>query len=307
MKNTLGLFTIIIATALLSLTACHRDTPAHIADEIDSGIASAMQDENRNLPPVPAIAENDLTQSPAAPLANEITIFTPLNDNEQFAINFQAVPQAFVLPWNVMTIFAMRDNDFQDVSVLFSREPVHVHDVQFANNFKKCFFMEEDWRHPDKTIPYIHVHRHIYMANGFTGEIRRLLSNIGSVLWRVSHDGRFIGFIDANSHREYTHINLFDVENGVMIGQFGWKPTMTGAGHVFGWQIHRFENIFRVSAFDEVGVVATAAELDLFTLELTPLLRDDILQGQTFMPHIDEDIWRDDIFVRNNIPLAILR
>ena len=119
-----------------------------------------------------------------------------------------------------MTIFAMRDNEFQNVSVLFSREPVHRDSVQFAGNFKKCFFLAEDWRHPTEAIPYIHVYYHLYMANGFTGEIRRLLSDMGFIVWRVSHDGRFIGFLDPDFRREYTHINLFDVENGVMIGQF---------------------------------------------------------------------------------------
>ena len=289
-----NLFLLFLMT-ILTLTAisCREDMPEPLGT---SGITYVENTDN----------EQETTQVPIEATENAIIRFTPLADNEQFALSLRDMPQSPIRPWSVMTLFAMHNNDFKDVSVLFSREPIPVEHIQMASNFKKCFFIEFDWREPTGLVPYKHAYHHLYMANGFTGEIRRLLTTRKMITWRVSHDGRFILFLEDQAGGKFTHLSLFDVESEIIVVEFEWRPYRIGASPIEAWEIHRFENIFRISGIGEGGFVLAVAEFDLIKMKLRSR-GDFLLSDLSWLPNVEDEGWFDDIFIRNNIPPAMLQ
>jgi len=102
----------------------------------------------------------------------------------------------------------------------------------------------------------------LYVANGITGEIRRLLTGAES-RWRVSKDGRFIGFLYGRRN-DFITIYLFDVTAERIVSQFEWRTNRPIAN----WSILRFDTIFIIRADFENGYTVAEAELDPATMVL---------------------------------------
>ena len=119
------------------------------------------------------------------------------------------------------------------------------------------------------------VTHNLYMANGLTGEIIKLLANIGPGMLRATQDGKFVGFLNLyDSTREFSRIVIFDVENMTIKGEMEWRPTYTS--DTFGFHLYRFGNTFRVNSIVEFGSVNATAEINPATMTLVTLWEYDL-------------------------------
>ena len=282
MKNTvkLFLFALMVTMAFLPVS-CHRHTPATVIETVYSETTS------NNV---------DATQDPAA-IPEEITRFTPLNDNERFAYSIENARdnQGQQAWWNI-TLYAVRNNDINDVTELFTWENIEWSNVNFTDDLKVCFFLAR------QRTENMHIWTsNLYKANGFTGEVRRLITDT-IPLFRVSTDGRFISFIKENPDRYSANIFLFDVENEIMVGEFEWRLNRT----VNSWEIFRYENIFRIFGTLMGVELIAAAELNPATMEFRTLWNNAAAEDIKDIIHVDD--WRDDVsrlFRNPNIRLRI--
>jgi len=240
----------------------------------------------------------DATQDSAA-IPEEITRFTPLNANERFAYSTENARDNEGRGWWNITLYAVRNNDINDVTELFTWEDIDWSRVNFTDDLRVCFFI--DYNHIKRDFNWTH---NLYMANGFTGEVRRLITDI-SPLFRASTDGRFISFLRRNLNEYSANIFLFDVENEIMAGEFEWRVN----SRINTWVLYRFDNIFRIYGTNEGGGILAAAELNPSTMELVTLwdkIDDDDL---IYLPNLFlDDGWQDDVsrlFRDPNIRLRI--
>ena len=282
MKHTIKLFLFALMVAMaLSTVSCHRNTSTAVIETV----YSETTDNN-----------GDATQDPAA-IPEEITRFTPLNANERFAYSIENARdnQGQQAWWNI-TLYAVRNNDINDVTELFTWEDIEWANVNFTDDLRVCFFLARQ-----RTENMRVWTSDLYMANGFTGEIRRLITDT-IPLFRVSTDGRFISFLRRNLNEYSANIFLFDVENEIMAGEFEWRVN----GTVNSWEVFRHENIFRIfGTLMGIDLVA-AAELNPATMEFRTLWdKSDITDSRDTI-HVDG--WRDDVsrlFRDPNIRLRI--
>ena len=228
--------------------------------------------------------------------AQETTVFTPLADNERFAFYSFSVPLSPAIHRPDITVFAVRDNNVNDISALFTWENVRFNNAQFAHDFKKCFFLVD-------ASPYL-----LYRANGFTGEIKKVLAlNNGN--WRVSNNGRFVLFLGNSVVRlPFAHLLIFDVENEAIVGEFEWRPEIDPMfGEVF-WEVARFDDIFRIYAIDELSYITAVAEIDPETMILRTLWNDYRTVGLPSRPSYNHDLkWVDDIRLQTSNPTVFLQ
>jgi hypothetical protein len=227
-------------------------------------------------------------------MADEIIKFTPLRDNERFAYTTQTQHGNLGRVWQRMTMFAVRDNNIENVTELFTWEPVRHSDIQFTSDFKKGFFIESNIIRWDDSDLY-----HLYMVNGFTGDIRKLLPDIGlSSGFRVSKDGKFILFLGSSyPTRDFMDFFLFDVENEVMLGEFEWRPNrqfLPWGDPIHSWRVRRSNNIFWLLATVAEFIVA-AAEFDPITMELKTFYSTLDESGFPSLPIRGDEGWSDDV------------
>jgi len=205
--------------------------------------------------------------------AEIVAQFTPLEDSERFAYSVENVrsPRGGGM-WN-MTLYSVRNNDIDNVSELFVWEDVTWAGIQFTGDFRIAFFFAR--QRPEASPPA----RNLYMANGNTGEITKIMSNRDGTGFRVTKDGRFIGFIggwdspgyerSSSPHlgRRQRNIFVFDIQNETM-ERITWSIDWFVDG---GWSLFRFDNIFRIYAQQEGGGIRAVAELNPATMELRTL------------------------------------
>ena len=235
--------------------------------------------------------------------ANELR-FIPLGYNERFAYSMQTVRNDEGRGWERMTLYTVRNNDIEDISDLFSWENVEPRGVQFTADHRMCFFLVRDvvrWG-------FIWTHN-LYMANGLTGEVRRLLSDTGPLL-RVSKDGRFVSFLGRDRAGESVDIFLFDIASETIVGEFEWRTEWPVSG---GWDIFRFDNVFRIYGTWERGQIIAVAELDPETMELRTLWdktvaeRDGDWEFIVSQPTRADDDWNDDVVRQRRDPTIQLQ
>jgi len=204
--------------------------------------------------------------------------FAPLNDNERFAYALEGAWDADGVFMRNLIMFAVRDNNINDISELFIWESVSdSRGVQFASDFRTVFFVQ--WRNQRPGEPFAdhHAFHSLFMANGATGKIKRLPVRVTDTL-RVAKDGRLVAFIDpwlrtATGERtglwdlERANIFVFDIETESMT-QLTWRVSSPITG---GWNLVRYGNIFVISGDLEGGYHAAAAELNPSTMELITL------------------------------------
>jgi len=265
--------------------SCYRDA----ASSVDAIEVLNIKAAEYEIIPIDNIADN------VPRLA--ITRFTPLGENERFAYTDDAG----------VTLYAVRNNDIEDISELVFLGDAMWHSVQFTSDLRRSFFAR--WRLPSDLPLRYRVRSPIYMANGETGEIKRL--PIDADHWfRVSNDGRFVGFIDPYvrselennrriTEREQANVFIFDIEAETMT-EFQWRTNARADG---GWHIHRFDNGFRIYGLTERGDhIMAAAEIDLSTMELTTLWdRTAGSDDTTPLPFFGDD-WFDDVSLQFRNP-----
>jgi len=236
---------------------------------------SACREENTTSSQLPMLEVNAVAEEleetdddTLAALTNDETIrFNPLGDNERFAYSLENVQthSPYQRRWD-MTLYAVQNGDTANAVELFSWENVETNRVQFTSDLRKCFFLTR--RGSTWTFD-------LYVADGLTGEVRKLLADTVGSLFRVSEDGKFVGFLSRHHAHDSVTIFLFDVKAGVMAGEFEWRPEhypiAPGWGIFGGWSIFRFNNVFRVAGLSEGSAIITAIELDLTTMELRTL------------------------------------
>jgi len=279
MKNTIKIFTAIFAMLVaLVIVSCYRSTPVvPVADE-------AMRYKNTS---------NDHEIIHYSTGGDQITRFAPLDDNERFAFSDVGVWDG--QRWqSEMTFYAVRNNVMEDFTILFARRSVTWPDVQFTNDYKRAFFNETRFI-GDINTPEVRIDS-IYVADGFTGEVRRLLPDMGNNNnWRVSKNGRFISFI-RHIFSVPTVIYLFDVENESIVGEFKLIPRIPANRGWNGWSIARFDNIFRIYATVEFGYIAEVVEFNPVTTELRTLWAAvDKDNGNSRLPHAEDSYFMDDV------------
>jgi hypothetical protein len=226
-------------------------------------------------------------------MEDQIERFTSLNDNERFAFFLSSVQDAERRSRWEMTLYAVNADDTENFSELFTRRSVHWVDIQLANDYRKVFFREAHFVGNAINSPQIH---NLYVADGYTGEIRRVLSDMNVNSWRVSNDGRFISFIrPAPSTCHYTNIYLFDVENEVIIGEFKWRPNQPEGDMICMWRILRHDNVFRILGLIEFYTIHAVAELNPATMELETLWDTLEMSGLPSLPVIRVHGFVDDV------------
>lgn len=237
-------------------------------------------------------------------LTEDTLRFTPLDYNERFVFATDNVRDiaAGLSRWD-MTLYAIRNGDIASASKLFSWRNVGSPDIQFTDGFRRCFFLSR--RYLNTRI------FDLYLADGTTGEIRRLIADTVSSVWRVSKDGKYIGFLnfrypDTSALKNYVSIYIFDVENEVVIGEFEWQPIVPG--RIQGWNIFRLDNIFRIVGSIMRGTIEAVVELDLATMELRTIF-DQTEYGWrgAYAPNLDDDEWGDDVRRQSRDPTIRLR
>ena len=269
MENTLRLLpTIVSALAMLfSVASCRNDKPElTITEATHFETVNKEQSLTASRYGEAAFSENNLGCNFCEISINEIARFTPLNDNERFAFSTQTIHDENFRSHNRLTFFAIRNNDISDVTELFTWEPILRWDIQLTNDLKKAFFIQTT---PDFMRRESERINHLYMANGITGEIRRLPADIGHDSMRVSKDGRFVLFQKNVFGAGYVTIFLLCVENEALVREYAWKPNVPrDLSGISAWNIRRFDNVFRIYASGESGFIYAAAELDLSTMKL---------------------------------------
>jgi len=188
--------------------------------------------------------------------------FTPLDANESFAYTLQPRP---LLPGRNMTLYAVRDNNIEDRRKLFIWEDVDDTDgVQFTSDFRTLFFTARQRFEGASHLTY--AFQPLYMANGSTGEVRRLPTDI-RLPWRASKDGRFIAFLQGEWGRQETNIFIFELETSAMTHLVWRANELLPAG----WSLFRYSNTFLIQGGEQT-FVTTLAELNPETMELRTLL-----------------------------------
>ena len=255
MRSFLLIFT---ALAVFSGVSCHRAAPAPAVAEVIS--------------PETPVAGSIGIQVPAALPTGEITRFAPLDGNERFAYSLwnrlvDSRPHAVFF----MELYAVRENNIEDRRLLFTWEDMDAGlSVQFSSDFRTVFFVS--WGE-DAYSGWLFL----YMADGATGEVRRLPTRVLSS-WRVTKDGRFVAFLDTwqrsdtgeripRHNKEQANIFVFDVEAETTT-QLVWRINRPIDG---GWRLLRFDNVFNIHGTFERGTVAAVAELNPATMELKSL------------------------------------
>jgi len=195
------------------------------------------------------------------PLTAEVTArFTPLADNERLAFSREQIRWGMAGWQHNATFYAVRNNDIEDKRELFTQEDVIHHLIQFTNDFRTVFFTMRG-RPPNHTRP-------IYVANGSTGEIRRLIHDAGGGLIKSSVDGRFVGIVITGHLRDnFRIIRLIDVANESM-QEFEFRTTRAVTG---GHSIFSYGYGFRIYAIFEGDHIGAVAILDPLAMELNVL------------------------------------
>ena len=269
---------------------------------------------NKDVAALPANDDKAVTATlPSASVEAVVTRFTPLQDNEQLAVSFQNMRShvgnpAVLRYWQRLVMFAVRNNDIEDISELFTWEHFQGINIQFTRDFQKAFFVDSNWNADISPLPI----QNLYMADGRAGEIRRLLADteIGRHIgWRASKDGRFVSFIELDPARSFVlRIILFDVESKAMVGEFEWQPQSERALiNIQGWTIRRFDNIFRIYGVSEIGSIEAVVEFDPATMEFTILWDEFALSGLSSLAFEHDEAWDDDIFNMNWVSPARLQ
>jgi len=283
----------LLVTTMFSVASCRSDT---------SAVAEVMCTEIDNSSDMPQEATQDTIILPA----NEIIRFTPLADSERFTYSIQG---------RKLALYAVRNNDLEDISELFTWENVGFHGVQFTSDFRKCFFTVRVLPPHRSGTPLLNYHfkRYLYTANGETGEIRRLPFYIAGV-FRVSKDGRFVGFTHpwrqpdfGNNSMWYTHdhinIFLFDIKTETMT-HFEWQIDGIIEGS---WHFLRFDNVFRIYGVGEGGFIGAVAELDPATMELSTLWDITGMSADEGKLVPFDESWEDDVYVQIRNPTVRLQ
>ena len=224
--------------------------------------------------------------------ANELTRFTPLNANERLA---------FTLQGSEATFFAVNNDDIEDFSMLFSWRPVWVSRIQFTSDFKKGFFLETATTR-EKGIVTARLQK-LYIVNGFTGEIRKVLTIRGEEPVRISSDGRFVIFLQGTQRFDNSiNIYLFDIEKDAIVAEFIWHPwesltdELRQAGPISSWLLFRFENVFKIYAVIGGGIAGWAV-LDPIAMTLELLCDNPFRFFDPTASHysLENPIWFDDV------------
>jgi len=288
LKNRHLLFIPVLSVALVFfVSSCLRDTSAHVISDAD-GAYFFLLPNGEGKPGCYIVSSSEY-----AVFENTIITFPPLQDNERFAFYMQTLNENRLF-WQKITMYALRNNDAEDITELFTWEPVAGNrhgGIQFTEDLKKFFFQES-------TPTFGHRIFHLYFANGITGEIRRLFTDMGHTPWRVSKDGRFILFQRSAFNTGYVTLFLFCVENKAIAGELKWRPYLTlYMQHSFinGWDIRRFDSIFRIYALGEAASIVAEAELNPLTMELRTLWDERSEIEFLAAPYAHEGSWVDDV------------
>jgi len=242
-------------------------------------------------------------------LASEIPRFTPLQDNERFAYAIQSMRDSEGRPRMELTIYSVRNNNVEDISELFTWENVRWNNVAFTSDFRKVFFIGITRIGSGINAPQI---SNLYMANGNTGEIRRLITdNLGGSSLRASKDGRFVIFQRHNFRSiDSSQFYLFDVASETVLGEFIWRPNRPEYfWAVNGWRFIRVDNIFRIIAdYDGDAGSLAVADFDPETRTFISLwVYPDKMPELSFPPYIDIQALLDDIHLQGEDRSIMLR
>ena len=255
--------------------------------------------------PEASVANSEGTPTSIALPEIEITRFTPLDENERFAFardNIEVPPPIWGM--DILTLYAIRNNDIENRRELFTWEDVTEGHIQFSHDFRKAFFSTRQ----RELIPPTSL-QSFYKVNGSTGEVKRLPIEV-EPRWRITQDGRFVAFINrwllsdtgettGRWDREQANIFVFDSETETMT-QLTWRTNMPIES---GWTLYRLGNIFRVFG-GHTSFALAATELDPATLELRTLwdMTDwDIVDpaDRISPPDISTEPWIDDVLWPN--------
>ena len=231
-------------------------------------------------------------------LAEEVTNFTPLADNERLAFT--------VKDYTEVTFYAVDSNNFNDFSLLFSLNPALFHGIQFSDDFRMAFFVTDTVNQENGRIA--EHFQNLYIINGHTGEISRILTFQTTKAVRVSLDGRFLCFLSRpDLMANFVNIYLFDIERGTMIDKFVWHPwenvddQQISSQTFTAFRIFRFDNIFKIYADIDGGIVGGVI-LDPETLTLDLIWNDPSIFFTPDFPYAyDHSIihnpqaWLDDV------------
>ena len=313
LKTKIKLF--FIAVFLTAAFGCEKGkgTVAHQLPETPETVpAESIAMESPAIPVEEPPLEAD--SAPAEKDWERPTHFAPLADNERFAYSVREACYQESMPIYDMTVYAVRNNDIHDIKELFSWESVRHfgREFQFTEDLKIFYFLEYRW------LNTYWSEQDLYVANGFTGTIKKLIPNIIGI-FRLTDDGRHIAFL--HYYREFDPKNnimlereekkadivIFDIENETM-RHFEWqtKSPVVDAG----WILRKFGNNFRIFALtDEARDIIAEAELNPSTMELNvlwdmsdPADRIQPLQAFQESPYVADDA--SDIFRNPNIMIS---
>jgi hypothetical protein len=181
-----------------------------------------------------------------------------------------------------LVAYAVQDNNLEDIRELFRRERVSQSLTRISEDLRTIFFLH--------LINGTGLH--LYMANGTTGEIKKLfISDRG--MYTVTANGRYVGAIismwrmaprngkdgsdgytsvpsDNPDRNKQVLIIIYDTEQGAVKNIVPWN--LLGTFHGGRGSIESYDNLFRIRA-DADGTAGTLAiaELDPETENLTVL------------------------------------
>ena len=266
---------IFVLMAIFSAASCRRDTPAVDTLEGISEVAyDSKQAATATLPP-----EN---------LESVAARFTPLADNERLAFTVQQET-------GVTTFYAVDNYDYENFSAIYTRtRGITWSSIQFTGDFRNGFFVFLEsaiWK------------SHLYMLNGLTGEVRRILTYMGGGPSRVSKDGRFAAFLHRTDNEgQEVNMYIFDIENESIVGEFIWQPWENISDpsilsqQINSFIIFRFDNIFKIYAAIDSGIVGGAildpAAMTLISIWDNPYIFFESVDGYF---SLDNLTWDDDV------------
>ena len=223
--------------------------------------------------------------------SDEIIKFEPLKYNERFAYSLDDRN-------NIMTLYIVNNNNSiisEDNS--WSNVGLAVTPVQLTNNYRMCFFVKSYF------IDIYGIHHDLYIANGITGEIKKVME-IQSP-FRITENGKYIGFIDPNINYEIANIYIYDTEENSIIKIFEWRTKKYIDGV---WHITRNHNSFIIYGLTEGGYACAEAILDTDKMELLTMWDfTDSNDANLIIPHISELELQDDIIQQMRNPNVRLR
>jgi len=259
-----------------------------------------------------ALADHAIEQTPypitfeegAKSTTNEISTFIPLGDNERFAYSVRNVQNEEISwrrRWDI-SLYALENDDIENARKLFSWKHVGANDIQFTDGLRMGFFISRniiDWGR-NWTFD-------LYKVNGHIGEVTRLAADVSS-LWRVSGDGRYIGFLGGNHFDGYVNVFVFDVKARAIAGEFEWRTV--GPIDIDAWFIVRRDDAFIILGSGLDGRIFAATELNLGIMELKTLWDKTDARGVALLllPNIldDDSEWQDDVWRQSMNPLVML-